>query len=139
MSLVADPPCALCGDNLTNPIERSRRVCDDCAAKTGVVVLPPSQRDRLPCAKCRGSKFVRAIPRELGADRTAGPMFAAYQIPGTSQRIDPLDPRRGFGVLEAYICKGCGFVEWYCQDPLEIPIGPEYMTEDVDLSTTPFR
>ncbi len=95
---MADPPCSLCGENLTNLIERSRQVCDDCAEKTGVVVLQPSQRDRLPCGKCRGSKFVRAIPRELGPDQTAGPMFAAHQIPGTDDRIDPLDPRRVLGL-----------------------------------------
>ncbi len=46
----------------------------------------------------------------------------------------PIDPRDGFGVLEMYICRGCGFTDWYCQDPENIPIGPEYMTEEVDVS-----
>lgn len=44
------------------------------------------------------------------------------------------------GSLETYVCKGCGFVEWYCQDPESVPIGPEYMTELVDYdSGTPYR
>ncbi|MCX5741308.1 MAG: hypothetical protein NT062_02285 [Proteobacteria bacterium] len=140
---MSDPTtCTLCTGLLNTRIERSRRVCDACAAKTGVVVLQPSQRGRAPCSKCHFTQFVRAVPREL-ADRdghpTAGPMFAAYQIPGDELHIEPIDTRRGFGVFEVYICKRCGFVEWYCQDPLEIPIGPEYMTEDVDVGATPFR
>jgi hypothetical protein len=48
--------------------------------------------------------------------------------------------RQGFGVFEAYICKKCGFVEWYCHAPEQIPIGPEYMTEDVDVEgDAPYR
>ncbi len=37
------------------------------------------------------------------------------------------------GWLEAYVCRACGFVEWYCCDPDKLPIGPEYMTELVDV------
>lgn len=79
---------------------------------------------------------MRAIPREIA--QTAGPMFAAYELTG-SPFVAPIDPRRGFGVFEVFICKRCGFVEWYCEDPQEIPIGPEYMTEDVDVADAPFR
>ena len=47
---------------------------------------------------------------------------------------------RGRGVLEMYICTSCGFVEWYCQDPESIPIGPENMSEIVDYTPTePYR
>ena len=40
----------------------------------------------------------------------------------------------GKGTLDASTCLACGFVEWYVQDPSEIPIGPEYMSELVDDS-----
>lgn len=55
--------------------------------------------------------------------------------------VKPASPREGFGVFEAYICKRCGFVDWYCQDPERIPIGKQYMTEelDADASTEPYR
>lgn len=124
--------CLLCEGILNTRVERSRRVCDGCAAKTGVVVQQPSPRTRTPCAKCQFTQFIRAVPREI-AGNAAGPMFAAHQIEADYGVVEPLDVRRGFGVLEAFICKRCGFVEWYCQDPLEIPIGPEYMTEEVDV------
>lgn len=39
-----------------------------------------------------------------------------------------------------YICRKCGFIEWYCNDPDTVPIGPYYMTEAIDHgSDTPFR
>jgi hypothetical protein len=42
----------------------------------------------------------------------------------------------GHGMLETYTCLRCGYVEWYCQQPLEIPIGPEYMSELIDYTPT---
>ena len=46
----------------------------------------------------------------------------------------------GRGLLENYICKGCGFIEWYCADPDKIPIGPEFMTDEIDYDQdAPYR
>jgi len=54
--------------------------------------------------------------------------------------VQELNARTGKGVLEMYICRACGFVEWYCQDPTELPIGPHYMTQIVDYtSREPYR
>lgn len=36
------------------------------------------------------------------------------------------------GLLEAYICRTCGAVEWYCVDVEKIPIHPHLMTEEID-------
>ena len=53
----------------------------------------------------------------------------------------PIDSRKACGYLEQYICRKCGFIEWYCNDPEHIPIGPQYMTELVDYGArdTPYR
>jgi len=77
------------------------------------------------------------------------PMFATYAIKQRVERkmflsdqvvIDPPFPTEGYGVFEAYICRQCGFVDWYCQDPGKIPIGPEYMTEEFNAdSAEPYR
>jgi hypothetical protein len=106
--------------------------------------------------------LIRVVPRELSViahrehgndndDNVAvyGPMYATYQVKRRSKHnlfspdetvVDPATPREGFGVFEAYICRQCGFVDWYCQDPQKIPIGAEYMTEDVDVtSAEPYR
>lgn len=35
---------------------------------------------------------------------------------------------RPFGVLETWVCRRCGFVEWYAQAPEQIPIGAPFGT-----------
>ena len=57
--------------------------------------------------------------------------YLFYPVYGTLCRL--LD---GLGVFECYICKRCGFVDWYCQDPEHIPIGKQYMTEEVDAAAS---
>lgn len=114
--------CALCQRMLLPPEER-RGACVDCASRTGAITMPPPRRRIAPCGKCSHTKLVRVIPRERLADH-AGPMYAAYRYPIGDD---------GAGMFEIYVCKQCGFAEWYCHAPEEIPIGPEYMTEEVDV------
>lgn len=59
-----------------------------------------------------------------------------------SSSITPIDVGLGLGLLELYICKQCGLVEWFCIDPEHIPIEASYMTEEIDYeatSTGPYR
>jgi hypothetical protein len=59
---------------------------------------------------------------------------------GKVKGVEGADQDQAYGVLEMYVCTGCGFTEWYCRDPHKIPIGPEYGTEKLDLRTdTPYR
>lgn len=39
------------------------------------------------------------------------------------------DLSRGYGLLEAYVCRACGLTEIFASQPAAIPIGPEYGTE----------
>lgn len=111
--------------------------------------MPPPQRRAMPCRCCNGMKFVRAIPREFTAAEYARPstaqMAATYEPkkqPRTSRIFTDregydvahadLITDQAYGLLELYICTACGLVEWFCREPAEIPIGPEYMTELVD-------
>jgi hypothetical protein len=138
--------CLICRHALlSTPLERDRKACDDCARRTGLIAMGPPRRRVAPCSKCNHGKLVRFVPRELTTIRTRegyvasyGPMFATYPPPGVFETT--IHPRSGFGVLEGYACRSCGFIEWYCQDPTEIPIGPEYMTEEIDVAgPTPYR
>lgn len=138
--------CVICRRTiLSTPLQVDRMCCDNCARLTGNIVLPPPRRRASPCAKCNHTKLVRVVPRELSVSPTMGhptygPMFATYELRIDDGVVEPLHPRSGFGVLEAYICKKCGFIEWYCQAPEEVPIGPAYMTEEIDTEgETPFR
>ena len=50
------------------------------------------------------------------------------------------DPRRAFGLLEMYVCRDCGYIDWYCNDPRSVPIGPQFMTELIEgESSSPYR
>jgi hypothetical protein len=55
--------------------------------------------------------------------------------------LQPIGPEHARGLLEMYVCRHCGFVEWYCLDPARLPIGPQYMTEIVEYESQerPFR
>ena len=152
--------CVVCGKDGVS-------VCGACERITGVREMAPARRRMAPCARCNHAKLIRVIPRELSvmAGRDVGdsvdsnvahyaPMFATYAVikqrikearifvtdPQFSSKVYPPPPDAGFGVFETYICKRCGFVDWYCQDPDSIPIGPEFMTEEVDSDASePYR
>jgi hypothetical protein len=103
--------------------------------------------------RCNATRFVRTIPREYtayGSDHVhqrVAPMTLTAE-PEVQGRIffsgNDVEPpniaTHGHGTLETYACLGCGFVEWYCQDPENIPIGPEFMTEILDTAPQkPYR
>jgi hypothetical protein len=119
-------------------------VCSLCRQKLGIVAMPPARRRPVPCTRCNGLRFIRAIPREH--DNTPAPMVLTHPVSTTrmfvSQDLEAVVPshRLGLGLLETYVCAACGFVEWYCHDPSSLPIGPEYMTEIVDYTgEQPYR
>jgi hypothetical protein len=43
------------------------------------------------------------------------------------------------GVFVSYICRSCGFTEWYALSPEKIPIGPAYGTSLVLVDRGPYR
>jgi hypothetical protein len=122
-------------------------VCRSCASKGGLIAMPPPRRPALPCARCNGTHFIRVIPRELTATgdhyvhKEVGPMTLTYgevRVTGlVRSHFEVAAPSigNGHGLVETYVCRGCGFIEWYCIDPESIPIGPEYMTQQIEYVT----
>jgi hypothetical protein len=138
------PICVACEANpLLDPTRVARRLCDDCAGLLGVVTMSPSTRPPNPCGRCDGRELIRAIARELSVRRAGegfnearhAPMSVTYEIIRkdrwlfAGKSVDDASPHGGRGLLEMYVCRACGFVEWYCANPAYVPIGPEYMTE----------
>ncbi len=138
-----------CSNCQSNPADPQTQLCGACATAFGVIVMPPTRRPARPCRACNGGDFVRVIPREftqrgqnthLIAPMTAtlAPHFVKALLfdnyPGSP------DIGQGLGLLEMVVCRGCGYVEWFCLDPENIPVGPQYMTERITLEgTTPYR
>ena len=136
--------------------------CTVCAFELGIVPMAHSRRPPLPCTRCNSLRFTRVIPREhtsvglrftpavtSGGDihrSVSAPMMVTHQARATpklatsGKAVVPIDIRTGFGRLEMFVCRQCGFVEWYCDEPESIPIGPHYMTEDIDYAPPgPYR
>jgi predicted RNA-binding Zn-ribbon protein involved in translation (DUF1610 family) len=146
---MSTPCCLVCGLTLAPDTDASQQVCADCAAQLGIAALPPPHRPPHPCVRCDQRSFVRAIPRELSfkpdapiTEATHTPMCVTYEVqPPAALGRPVLSAHDARGVLEMYICRHCGFVEWYCLDVRKVPIGPQYMTEIVeyDREERPYR
>lgn len=141
--------CKLCQREAAEP----NGICTGCMDKLGIIEMPPPRRPAKPCLKCNGLKFVRVIPREhtIGA---GGDMNVAEIAPMTLTQQPKIEHKvfgkgmavyspsvvLGEGMLETYTCLACGYVEWWCEDPSEIPIGPEFMSDLVDYTPdAPYR
>lgn len=141
--------CKLCDRNEPEP----NGICNPCMDELGIIEMPPPRRKTAPCLKCNGLKFVRVIPREHsvrpGIDRNQAeiaPMTLTqtpkieHKLLGKGMNVTAPSVVLGDGMLETYTCLACGYVEWWCEEPTEIPIGPEYMSDLVDYSSdTPYR
>jgi hypothetical protein len=142
---VAMKTCKVCGD----PTEEGE-LCPQCTAKLGLSPGEPVRRAS-PCARCNHPELIRALVRELGNTdnlvRTTFPMAVTYGTTVTASvwtgRVTGVvgaNESAPFGILEMYVCARCGFCEWYCRDPENIPIGPEFGTQKVRVGgDTPYR
>jgi hypothetical protein len=141
------PRCPFCDQNtLRSDDERAMQACRECAKTIGLIPMPPSRRPPAPCARCNHLAFIRVIPREHSSLRggeingqTSSPMFVTHAPTSHdgwfSRSIRELEiEKTGIGLLEMYICKKCGFVEWYCVDVEKIPANPHLMTEEIDYA-----
>ncbi|MBX3158115.1 MAG: hypothetical protein KF773_19255 [Deltaproteobacteria bacterium] len=116
-------------------VSAAEQMCGACVKKLGVTPLPPPRRRAVPCRHCSGLQFARVVPRGFALTYTFDPATEAFA--GPTVRPQPEQLR---GILEAYVCRACGAVEWFCNDAERIPIGPEYNSDLVDYAgTEPYR
>lgn len=143
--------CSLCKEySLATEADRQLGACATCAQRLGIIPMPPETRPRTPCQRCHGKSFVRAIPREHSSTggehsgQVSAPMYLTHEPIVDEHWLLPNSThlhiqQRGIGLLEAYVCRKCGYVEWYCRDPEKIPIDPRLMTELISDDDTPYR
>ncbi|MCA9666407.1 MAG: hypothetical protein KC503_12490 [Myxococcales bacterium] len=145
--------CSICKNTtLAGEPYIKMQTCDACARRLGLIPMPPATRRQRPCGACNGQQFIRAILREHSTDRAgelngqvSAPMYVTYRPDlheGWVMRYAKYlaIESAGLGLLEAYICRGCGDVQFRCVDVENIPIGPQYMTELVDVGgDDPYR
>ena len=148
-----DPTCSLCTDKpLATDAERRMEACSSCAARIGIIPMPPARRPPAPCARCNGQQFMRVIPREYTTDRAgdgnvqiSAPMYLTYtparRLGWLFKSVIAIEVENpGHGLLETYVCRTCGAVEWYCADAENIPAHPHLMSELIDYAgDSPYR
>jgi hypothetical protein len=132
--------CGICAKPTDN------QLCVTCSEKLGLAG-PPPERAPQPCARCGHGEFVHALARQLTihpGSETSVPMVtqsAVTYMPRLDKALfgDKVkgvlgpDERMPIGILDMYVCRKCGFTEWYARQPDSIPIGPEFATERVTL------
>ena len=139
--------CRVC----KNDRELSRvGICTACHVELGIVLPGAPLRPSVPCARCRGTSFVRSWAlREVEArtgghwlsEQTVGTYFSPLSLavaPGLAREFlgateASSENALRLGIIEAYACRQCGFTELYTHGAAAIPIGPEFGTELVDL------
>ena len=132
---MASDKCRLCANKtLAFETERAMECCSSCAKVAGVRPMPPSSRPRTGCGRCSAHQLVRAVPLTHQA-----PMYVT--TPGDMVRKALGEPSRmAYGLIEMYVCRSCGYIEWYCVDPESIPVSPLTMTQLMETdSQGPYR
>jgi predicted nucleic-acid-binding Zn-ribbon protein len=73
------------------------------------------------CPRCQHDEIVQAA-----ASQRLG--IGLEPLAVTHQRPDGSTAPALFGPFNIYVCRRCGYTEWYAIDPDKIPIGDEYYT-----------
>jgi hypothetical protein len=71
------------------------------------------------CALCRSSDLCRVKPTGLVGTSVLAPLYAHHDnrdAPAWRANGEP------FGELSAVLCRTCGFLQWFVDDPAEVPL-----------------
>ena len=84
------------------------------------------------CPQCRHHEIIQSAPVTfVVAEGHPRPLMAAVGS----------DPSRFAGVLNVFICRRCGFTQWFAFAPADIPLGPEFGTRLIqgNVDNGPYR
>lgn len=77
------------------------------------------------CPQCGHDEIIEAAQAESGHSDRTYPMCVTYDarwvLPGQN-------PAHGHGPLYLYVCRACGFCQWYAKNPERIPISEGHRT-----------
>lgn len=136
--------CIMCQSAFDNlALDNICQKCRKRAALPAAHVMP--LRPLEPCRRCHGDSFIRTRVRERAAagHDHVNAFPAALSAGFLNERKsnfwadkvqEEVDLEQPVGIFEIYICRQCGFTEWYTRGWNDIPIGPEFGTEIFDTS-----
>jgi hypothetical protein len=76
------------------------------------------------CPLCDHREIIEAVPVEFwhGGDAPAAVTYdLRWVLPGRN-------PSHPHGMLKLYVCRACGYCQYFADSPGEIPIGEEHQT-----------
>lgn len=90
------------------------------------------------CPLCDHTEVLEAIPADFGNkdhERTAAVTYEPRWVLGGR------NPNYPHGMLRVYVCRGCGYVQWFAENADAIPVGDRYLTRVINGPGTsdPYR
>lgn len=77
------------------------------------------------CPLCDHREVLASEAREFAADSNGAVMSVTYDARWVQTGHNA---KHGHGNLWMYVCRGCGYTQWFASDPMSIPVGDEYRT-----------
>ena len=90
------------------------------------------------CPLCSHGEIIEAVAREFAHDSSDATMAVTYD---ERWMMAGVNVKHGHGTLMIYVCRGCGYAQWFARDPMSIPIGDSHGTRLIKVpnSEGPFR
>lgn len=82
------------------------------------------------CPLCSHHEIVMTTPREIADDSSLRPIHAHAHVKGTL-----VATTERYGRLSAYVCRACGYTQWFASNPEDIPIGEGHATRLIKGAT----
>lgn len=77
------------------------------------------------CPLCKHNEILESAVAEFASTDLEKPMCVTYDRRWVNQGRNP---RYGHGPLFMYVCRSCGYVQWFANDPGTIPVDEEMRT-----------
>jgi hypothetical protein len=77
------------------------------------------------CPQCGHDEVIEAGQSEFSDADRSKPMCVTYDA---RWLLSGQNPAHGHGPLYLYVCRSCGFSQWYARDPDAIPISEGHRT-----------
>jgi hypothetical protein len=77
------------------------------------------------CPQCGHNEVIEAGQSEFGNTDRSQPMCVTYDARWV---LSGQNPSYGHGPLYLYVCRSCGFSQWYARNPETIPISEGHRT-----------
>jgi predicted nucleic-acid-binding Zn-ribbon protein len=143
------PDCTACEQHFHRSHLRDG-ACASCRADFESFPSGAWLRPKGPCDKCGHDEIIRSqqlrhadrYGAPFGAFGSLTPLFVALSRRVLSY-LDTLTGTPPPGLLEAYVCRSCGYTELYARNPSGIPItqgwGTEAMLKEAPPDNGPYR